>query len=124
MKMVQEKIGEKLKSLRVGAGLSQMKIGSFNGVKQSPLARYEQGKASPPLEILLWYADYFDVSLDYIFGRTDMPQGKLYDYNPRINADSEQLRQFIEMCFDPGSPVSGKLKSSMLEIFMKEGTEE
>jgi len=119
-----KEVGERLKSLREGAGLSQMKIGGLNGCNQSNLARYELGKASPPLKLLLWYADYFDVSLDYIFGRTDSPQGKLYAYNPRINADSGQLRQFIEMCFDPNSLVSEKMKNTLMEMFLKEGVGE
>jgi transcriptional regulator with XRE-family HTH domain len=117
-------IGERLKQLREGANMSQIKIGGLNGYNQSNLARYENGKASPPLKLLLWYADYFDVSMDFIFGRTDIPQGKLYEYNPRIDADSDQLRQFIEMCFDPGSTVSGKLKSTIMEMFFKEGAVE
>jgi transcriptional regulator with XRE-family HTH domain len=117
-------VSERIKGLREGAKLSQLKLCALNGTLQSSLARYEQGKAVPPLKLLLWYADHFDVSLDYIFGRTDNPQGKLYDYNPKINADSDQLRQFIEMCFDPNSPVSGKLKSTMMEMFFKEGRDE
>ena len=116
-----KEIGKRLKVLRESVNLSQMKIGSLNGYNQSNLARYENGKAAPPLKMLLWYADYFDVSMDYIFGRTDNPQGKLYDYKPKISADSAQLRQFIEMCFDPNSPVSGKLKNTMMEMFLKEG---
>jgi transcriptional regulator with XRE-family HTH domain len=112
-------VGERLKSLREGASLSQTKICGLNGYNQSNLARYEQAKAIPPFKLLLWYADYFDVSMDYIFGRTDNPQGKLYDYNPKITADSAQLQQFIEMCFDPSSPVSDKLKKTMMEIFLK-----
>jgi len=119
--MIEVIIGERLKQLRDGAKLSQMKIGGLNGVNQSNLARYENGKAIPPLKLLLWYADHFDVSMDFIFGRTDKPEGKLYEYNPKITADSEQLRQFIEMCFDPNSLVSGKLKSTLLEMFLKEG---
>jgi len=115
-----KEVGERLKSLRESASLSQMKICGLNGYNQSNLARYEQGKAVPPLKLLLWYADHFDVSMDYIFGRTDNPQGKLYAYNPKITADSAQLQQFIEMCFDPSSPVSGKLKKTMMEIFLKE----
>ena len=114
-------VGERLKQLRVNANLSQMKLGGLNGYIQSRIARYEKDLAVSPLELLLWYADYFDVSLDYIFGRTDVPQGKLYAYNPRTTADSDQLRQFIEMCFDPESLVSGKLKSTLLEMFLKEG---
>jgi len=112
-------VAERLKQLRESVKLSQNKLCALNGCQQSSLTRYENGQAVPPLKLLLWYADYFDVSMDYIFGRTDKPQGKLYDYNPKINADSEQLRQFIEMCFDPNSLVSGKLKNTMMEIFLK-----
>ena len=114
-------IGERLKQLRDSAKLSQMKIGKLSGVNQSNLARYENGKAIQPLKLLLWYSDYFDVSLDFIFGRTDNPEGRLYSFTPKITADSDELRKFIEMCFDPDSLVSGKLKKTMLEMFLKEG---
>jgi len=113
-------VAERLRQLREGAKLSQVKMCTLNGYNQSSLARCESDQGSPPLPLLLWYADYFDVSLDYIFGRTDNPEGKLYAYNPRVNADTAQLRQFIEMCFDPNSLVSEKLKNTMLEMFLKE----
>ena len=119
-----EIVAERIKHLRESAKLSQMKLCGLNGTLQSSLARYEQGKAVPPLKLLLWYADYFDVSMDYIFGRTDDPQGKLYAYNPKITAETEQMRRFIEMCFDPSSLVSGKLKKTMMEMFLKEGAGE
>ena len=117
-------VAERMKHLRESVHLSQVKLCALNGYLQPSLARYETCQAVPPLKLLLWYADYFDVSLDYIFGRTDHPQGKLYEYQPKIAADSEQLRQFIEMCFDPNSPVSGKLKSTIMEMFAKEGAGE
>lgn len=79
-------------------------------VKQSSINRYEQGQSAPSLEILVKYADYFDVSMDYLFARTDKPQGKRYEYRPKIAAGSEEMRQFIEMCFDPQSPLNEKLK--------------
>jgi len=115
-----KEVADRIRQLRESVKLSQMKLGALNGCNQSNLARYENNHSVPPLELLLWYADYFDVSMDYIFGRTDKPQGKLYEYNPKITADSEQLRQFIEMCFDPSSPVSEKLKGSMMELFLKD----
>ena len=53
------------------------------------------------------YADYFDVSMDYLYCRTDEPRGKLYDYQPERlkgkNIQNQELRDFIEMCFDPSS---------------------
>jgi transcriptional regulator with XRE-family HTH domain len=101
-----------------------MKLSKMSDCRQSALTRYETGLAVPPLELLLWYADHFDVSMDYIFGRTDEPQGKLYDYKPKIIPDTEELRQFIEMCFDPNSPVSERLKNTMIDMFLKEGKSE
>ena len=112
-------VGERLRALREGVKLSQAKIGKLNGANQSSINRYETDIGDPPFAILLWYADYFDVSLDYIFGRTDQPQGRLYDFKPKIEHDDE-MRQFIEMCFDPKSPMSGKLKDTLLQM-MKGG---
>ena len=71
---------------------------------------------SPPYETLLRYADYFDVSLDYIFGRTEKPQGKLYEYKPKIAEDSEEMRRFIEMCFDVNSPMNERLKQTLTQM--------
>jgi len=53
---------------------------------------------------------------NYIFGRTDKPQGKLYDYHPKIENTSEEMRQFVEMCFDPQSPMNDRLKQTLLEM--------
>ncbi len=56
------------------------------------------------------------MSMDYLTCRTDQPQGKLYDYKPRLNANSEDMKQFIEMCFDPASPFNSKLKNTLLKM--------
>ena len=82
------------------------------------LNRYENGQAEAPYRALLWYADFFDASFDYIFGRCDEPQGKLYDYKPQMA--NEDMRQFIEMCFDPNSSMNDRLKQTMLKM-MEEG---
>ena len=113
-------IGERMRKLRESARLSQNKIAILAGSAQSSIGRYECDIGDPPFHILLWYADYFDVSLDYIFGRTDKPQGELYEFKPRIENNSE-MKLFIEMCFDPESPMSGKLKETLLK--MMEGGE-
>jgi len=114
-------VGERLRALREGVRLSQAKIAKLIGATQSSINRYENDIGDPPFTTLIWYADYFDVSMDYLFGRTDKPQGKLYDFKPRI-VDNDEMRQFIEMCFDPNSPMSGKLKDTLLQM-MKGGEE-
>ena len=80
---MKEMIGERLKALRVGVRLSQTKLAGILGTQQSSINRYEQGQAVPGPEMFVKYADYFDVSMDYLYCRTDEPRGKLYDYKPR-----------------------------------------
>lgn len=112
-----KEVAERLRHLRESVKLSQVKMAEIVGVKQSSLNRYELNQASPTFETLTRYADYFDVSMDYIFGRTDKPQGKLYEYKPKIAEDSEEMRRFVEMCFDPNSPMNKRLKETLLQMF-------
>ena len=72
-------IGERLRSLRESVRLSQAKLAKEFDVSQSALARYEIDDSTPSPEVFLKYADYFDVSLDSIFGRTDDPHGMIYN---------------------------------------------
>lgn len=112
-------VAGRLKVLRESVRLSQKDLSGKLGITQSAVNRYENSQSEASYKTLLSYADYFDVSLDYIFGRTDQPQGKLYDFKPKIE-DNDDMRQFIEMCFDPNSPMSGKLKDTLLQM-MKSG---
>lgn len=114
-------VAERLKVLRESVRHSQKELAGKLGITQSAVNRYENSQAEASYKTLLAYADYFDVSLDYIFGRADQPQGKLYDFKPKVE-DNEDMRLFIEMCFDPNSPMSGKLKDTLLQM-MKGGGE-
>ena len=88
----------------------------MEGIDQPSIFRYENALSFPPYGVLMQYADFFDVSLDYIFGRTDNPQGKLYDYQPKVLKDNKQMQELIEMCFDPNSPANAKLKETLLRL--------
>ncbi len=111
-----KEVAERLRSLRESVKLSQVKMAEIVGVKQSSLNRYELNQASPTFETLTRYADYFDVSMDYIFGRTDKPQGKLYEYKPKIGQSDLKMKKFVEMCFDPNSPMNARLKETLLQM--------
>ena len=108
-------ISERMRSLRESIKLSQMKLSKAFEISQSSLARYETDDATPPPELLLKYADYFDVSMDYITCRCDEPQGKLYQARPPIS-DNPELGKFIEMCFDPQSPMNERLKEALFRM--------
>ena len=115
-----EIVGQRLKALREGIHLSQGKLAEKMGnIDQPAIFRYENACSFPPYSVLMLYADFFDVSLDYIFGRTDNPQGKLYNYQPQFMKGGEQMQKFIEMCFDPNSPANAKLKESILKLLQE-----
>ena len=124
---MKKKIGERLRDLRMGVHISQTKLASILGTQQSSINRYEQGQSVPVPEIFIKYADYFDVSMDYLYCRTDDPRGKQYEFQPKILQEKagghKEMREFIEMCFDPKSPVNGRLKEALFQM-LNEGKEE
>ena len=63
---------ERLKLLRGERGITQDVLGAKIGVSRYAIYTYEKGKAFPTVEGLVAVADYFDVSMDYLLGRTDV----------------------------------------------------
>lgn len=109
-------VGKRLKTLRTENRYSQTQIADMCGVTQATIGRYETGVAEPPIEKLLWYAEKFEVSLDYIFGRTDDPKGNLYNAKLSSITKDTDVNVFIEMCFDPNSLANAKLKTMLLKL--------
>lgn len=111
-----EQIGKRMKQLREVYQLSQAELAKLCGSNQATIAKMETGKTAPSLKILIWMADYFDVSMDYLCCRTNQPEGKLYQSRPNGRATREEMQEFINMCFDPASPYNGKLKDALFQI--------
>lgn len=122
--IILNELAKRLKTLRKSIDIPQSKIAEMLKTTQTSVNRYENGLSAPPLKTLLWYADFFDVSMDYIFARTDNPQGKLYDNKPKViealSKDNKELKKFIDMCFDPNSPINHKLKEVLTDMLRKE----
>ena len=98
-------VGERLKELRVNARYSQKQLAELCETTQATIGRYEMGVAEPPFQKLLWYADFFNVSLDYIFGRTDNPKGM-----------TQSKEALMTMCFTPGTVFNEKLKEVISQM--------
>ena len=64
----------RLKTLRKKRRISQLKLAMDLNMNQNSISRYETGEREADYETLLKFADYFGVSLDYLFGRTDKPE--------------------------------------------------
>lgn len=109
-------IGKRIKELREAHHLSQAELAKLCGSNQATIAKTETGKTAPSLKLLMGLAEYFDISMDYLCCRTDQPEGKLFECKPRMKATSEDMREFIEMCFDPASPFNAKLKDTLFKM--------
>ena len=62
------KFAEKLKELRLDAGLSQRDLAKALNVSQPAIARWEATLQIPNIEVVVAVAKYFDVSTDYLLG--------------------------------------------------------
>ena len=67
MKIFQERLIEQRKLNKV----TQREMAEFLQIAQPSYIRYENGSAEPSFENLVKLADYFDVSVDYLLGRSD-----------------------------------------------------
>ena len=62
---------KRLRDLREDNDLKQADIADYLGIDQTVYSRYERGFQTIPVEHLLKLADYYNVSTDYLLGRTD-----------------------------------------------------
>lgn len=63
-----------LKKLRLQKNKTQLNVQMDTGIEQALLSKYESGKRIPPTDTLIILADYYNVSMDYIMGRTENPE--------------------------------------------------
>ena len=66
------KFHERLKALRTNKGLSQAEFAKYIKVSKSSINMYERGEREPGLETLERIADYFNVDMDYLLGKSDV----------------------------------------------------
>ena len=66
----------RLKQLRERRGYTQLKVAMDLNMNQNSVSRYESGNREAGYELLVRFADYYNVSIDYILYRTDTPDFK------------------------------------------------
>ena len=103
-------VGTRLRVLRKDAGLTQAQLAALADTNQAAINRYETDRAAAPYRILVWYATYFNVSLDYIFGLCENPRGRYVCVTPEGAQEVVQCKpdwsEFVEACFTPGSELN------------------
>ena len=64
----------RIRDLREDRDLNQETLAEMLGVRQTTYSKYELGKITVPVEMLIKIADFYDVTLDYLVGRSDEMQ--------------------------------------------------
>lgn len=68
---MKEILSQRLRECRKAKGLSQMQVATYCDITEKAYQNYELMTREPRIEILVRIADLFEVSLDYLVGRTD-----------------------------------------------------
>ena len=66
------RFSERLRQLRTARDLSQLEFSKYIGISKSSVNMYERGEREPGLETLETIADFFNVDLDYLLGKSDV----------------------------------------------------
>ncbi len=66
---------ERLRELRIQKGESQTEVANKLNISRQAYNFYENGQREPNHEVLLKLADYYNVTTDYLLGRSDSPLG-------------------------------------------------
>ncbi|GGH86821.1 transcriptional regulator with XRE-family HTH domain [Pullulanibacillus pueri] len=105
-------VGERLKHLRNKVGLSQEALSDQLGIKRATYAKYETDVNQADYDMLQTFAQFFDVSIDYILSGHTYLQDKNVDQRLlEIITDPEIQTAFNEI---PGSPE--EVKKEILDI--------
>lgn len=92
-------IGEALKRFRMSLGLSQKRLAESIGTSCTAYQAWEYEKATPTAKMLIKLADTYNVSTDYLLGRSDMPNPTNFDEREvrEAFAAREELRQLRQL---------------------------
>lgn len=66
-----DKMFERIRDLREDNDLKQKDLNSYLSVDQSTYSDYENGRINVPVDMLIKIAEYYNVSLDYLVGRSN-----------------------------------------------------
>ncbi len=62
---------ENIRNLREDNDKKQQDLADYLNIKQTTYSKYELGKINIPIDVFIKLADYYDVSIDYLVGRTN-----------------------------------------------------
>lgn len=100
-------LADRLKELRKSKSLTQTDLGKILGVGKTTISMYETNNSTPNDEIKLKIAEFFDVSLDYLLGKSDYRK-----FNPEnlTDRDKKDIKKDLKDIMDDFRNKKGEQK--------------
>ena len=105
-----KEFGKRLRILRTEKDLKQSELANILELSASTIGMYEQGRRYADLDTLKKIAEYFDVSVDYLIGRTDIK--KFEDFPPEV-------RRVMDLFAGIGPKKADKIENLIKELLEK-----
>lgn len=129
------KFSDRFKLLRAEHDLSQQNLADQLGLSKSSVNMYERGEREPGIETLETIADYFNVDMDYLLGKSDIPNKNSWLDKIDKSVDLDVLRSQVK--FENLFPIERKrypligtiacgepiLANEELELYVESGTD-
>jgi transcriptional regulator with XRE-family HTH domain len=105
-----------LRYLREKRGLSQAQFARAIGISQQSVCKYENQTTVPGVEMLTQIADFFDTSIDFLVGNTDIERRyeTVYEYDLNDN-EMQMMEKYREFDKDGQNALL-----SLLDVFVNE----
>lgn len=107
-------LGKRIRELRIKKGLTQQRLAEMLNTTKGTISNYETGYSTPDYETLQKLADIFNVTTDYLFGRTDEIIVK--ENKTTHGIDKEKLKDALEDILDDIIPVRNIVKVPILGV--------
>ncbi len=103
---------QRLRDLKEDSDLTQKQVSDIIGVSINHYGKYERGETDIPFEKAIILAEYYDVSLDYLAGRTNHKHGKA---NPNLTPEQIQISDIYSMLSEKNKGKLELLAEQLLE---------
>lgn len=115
-------IGKKIRTLRLQKNIPQNDLAQILGVSKSTMSNYERNYSTPDPDLLVKIADYFNVSIDYLFDyelyNTDLTK-ESFDYNRKNNGslskDEWNVLNYYSRLSDENRDL---IKGQMIQLYL------
>lgn len=98
---------DRLRSLRIDSGKQQQEVANDLKLLKQTLNKYEKGNREPDFEVVKKFADYYNVSTDYLLGKSD--------FKNSLDKEIEFLKKWVEANAD-GIKLIDKINNNNISL--------